>query len=254
MRRGYVFLLALLYTSFHLNAQVNATGTLLGTVTDKTGAVVPAASVKATSKNTGLSRDAVTNDAGQYRFDLLPAGSYDVRVTMKGFATSVHSNVELAVSQTSTVDAMLEPSTQAEVVTVESAGTTLVDVQKTDVSTPINTQEIENLPLNGRDFVNLAPGARPVNSYDPTKNRIGVFSVDGSSGRNVNVTVNGIDDKDNTVGGPVMQLPLEAVQEFNISTQRFSAANGRSEGALITAITKSGTNLPDCLCSRASPI
>ena len=203
------------------------------------------ASVKASSKSTGLSRDTLTNEAGQYRFDLLPAGTYEVRVTMKGFATVVVANVELAVSQTSTTDAMLEPSTQAEIVTVESAGSTLVDLQKTDVSTPINTQEIQNLPLNGRDFVNLAylaPGARPVNSYDPTKNRIGVFSVDGSNGRNVNVTVNGIDDKDNTVGGPVMQLPLEAVQEFNISTQRFSAANGRSEGAAITAITKSGTN------------
>ena len=81
-----------------------------------------------------------------------------------------------------------------------------------------------------------------MNSYDPTKNRIGVFAVNGSSGRNVNVTVNGVDNKDNTVGGPVMQLPLEAIQEFNISTQRFSAANGRSEGAAINVITKSGTN------------
>ncbi len=121
----------------------------------------------------------------------------------------------------------------------------MVDMAKTDVSLPVTTEQLENLPLNGRDFVNLAylaPGARPVNSYDPTKNRAGVFSVDGSNGRNVNVTVNGIDDKDNTVGGPVMQLPLEAVEEFQISTQRFSAANGRSEGAAITAITKSGTN------------
>jgi hypothetical protein len=81
-----------------------------------------------------------------------------------------------------------------------------------------------------------------VNSYDPTKQRIGVFATNGSSGRNVNVTVNGIDNKDNTVGGPVMQLPLEAVEEFNISTQRFSAANGRSEGAAVSVITKSGTN------------
>jgi len=64
----------------------------------------------------------------------------------------------------------------------------------------------------------------------------------GQSGRNVNVTINGVDNKDNTVGGPVMQLPLEAVQEFVISTQRFSAANGRSEGAAINMITKSGTN------------
>ena len=113
------------------------------------------------------------------------------------------------------------------------------------MSLPISTKQLEDLPINGRDLVNLAtlaPGARPVNSYDPTKNRYGVFAVDGSGGRNVNVTVNGIDDKDNTVGGPVMQLPLEAVQEFVISTQRFSAANGRSEGALITTITRSGTN------------
>src|SRR5215472_8423551 len=124
MRRGYIFVLALLYASFYLNAQVNATGTLLGTVMDKTGAVVPAASVKVTSKNTGLAREAVTNEAGQYRFDLLPAGTYEVRVSLKGFATSVHSNVELAVSQASTVDATLEPNTQAEVVTVEATGST----------------------------------------------------------------------------------------------------------------------------------
>src|SRR5207248_4648161 len=114
-----------------------------------------------------------------------------------------------------------------------------------DLSLPVNTQMVEDLPLNGRDFVSLAvlaPGAKPVDSYDPTKNRIGVFAVNGSSGRNVNLTVNGIDDKDNTVGGPVMQMPLEAIQEFVISTQRFSAANGRSEGAAVNVITKSGTN------------
>jgi len=226
-------------------AQVNATGTLLGTVTDPSGAVVPGAAVKATNTGTGLVRESKSNDAGQYRFDLLPAGTYSVRVSMKGFADELIGKVELAVSQNTTVDAKLSPATQAEVVTVEAAGAALVDVTKTDVSTPITSAQIEELPLNGRDFVNLAylaPGARPVNSYDPTKNRVGVFAVDGSNGRNVNVTVNGIDDKDNTVGGPVMQLPLEAVAEFNISTQRFSAANGRSEGAAITAITRSGTN------------
>ena len=106
---------------------------------------------------------------------------------------------------------------------------------------------VQDLPLNGRDFVNLAylaPGAKPVDSYDPTKQRVGVFAVNGGAGRNVNVTVNGIDNKDNTVGGPVMQMPLESIQEFNISTQRFSAANGRSEGAAINVITRSGSNTP----------
>ena len=234
-----------MFCAITLYGQVNATGTIEGTVADKSGAVVPNADVRLLSRDTGFAREAKSNQAGQYRFELLAAGRYQVRVAVPGFATATFENVVVAVSQTTTVDVSLSPSAQAETITVESAGAPLVDMTKTDVSVPITPTQIEDLPLNGRDFVNLsylAPGARPVNSYDPTKNRIGVFSVDGSNGRNVNVTVNGIDDKDNTVGGPVMQLPLEAVEEFYISTQRFSAANGRSEGAAITAITKSGTN------------
>jgi hypothetical protein len=98
----------------------------------------------------------------------------------------------------------------------------------------------------GRDVANLAslaPGVKLTDSYDPTKNRYAILSVNGQGGRNVNVTVNGVDNKDNTVGGPVMQLPGEAVEEFKVSTQRFSAANGRSEGAAINMITKSGSNV-----------
>ncbi len=122
----------------------------------------------------------------------------------------------------------------------------LVDTQKTDVGRAITPSEVQNLPLNGRDFVNLAilaPGARPVPSYDPTKARIGVFATNGSSGRNVNMTINGIDNKDGTVGGPVMQnRRWRRLTRFNISTQRFSAANGRSEGAAVNVVTKAGTN------------
>jgi len=228
-------------------AQTTATATLQGTVTDKTGGVIPNANVQITSKSTGETRTSTTNSAGLYSFNLLPASIYAVRVNVPGFATAIFENVELAVSRTTTIDAVLSPSQQAATVTVEAAGAALVDVEKTDVSRPITTAEIENLPTNSRDFVALAilaPGARPVNSYDPTKARYGVFSTNGSSGRNVNMTVNGVDNKDNSVGGPVMQLPLEAIDEFNISTQRFSAANGRSEGAAVNVITKSGTNMP----------
>src|SRR5262249_51728008 len=92
------------------------------------------------------------------------------------------------------------------------------------------------------DLAYLAPGVKAADSYDPTKNRYSILSVNGEGGRNVNVTINGVDNKDNTVGGPVMQLPAEAVQEFQVSTQRFSAVNGRSSGAAINVITKSGTN------------
>ena len=244
-RVSVLLLLSVLLGSLSLNAQLTATGSLAGTVTDRTGAVVPNATVKITNRDTNLTREMKTGEAGLYRFDLLPVGTYQVQTTMAGFATATFENVGVFVGQTTTIDVNLAPSAQATTVTVESTGAPLVDTTRSDLSLPVNTQMVQDLPTNGRDFVNLAilaPGAKPVDSYDPTKNRVSAFAVNGSSGRNVNLTINGIDDKDNTVGGPVMQLPLEAVQEFMISTQRFSAANGRSEGAAINVITKAGTN------------
>lgn len=225
-------------------AQANATANLEGTITDKNQAVVAGATVTVTSKSTGLARTATTNESGNYRIEQLPAGFYDIKISAKGFTTASADNYELLVGRTSTLDISLTPGLQTETVNV-TGEVPIVDVQKTDVSLNITPREVQDLPLNGRDFANLAflaPGAKPVDSYDPTKNRIAVFGINGSSGRNVNVTVNGIDNKDNTVGGPVMQLPLEAVQEFRISTQRFSAANGRSEGAAVNVVTKSGSN------------
>jgi hypothetical protein len=139
----------------------------------------------------------------------------------------------------------LKPGSSAETVQVQ-ANNQLVDPEKSDVSVAVTPRQIAELPLNGRDFANLAilaPGVKQVDSYDPTKNRYAVYAVNGSTGRNTNTTVNGVDNKDNTVGGAVMQLPLEAVQEFIISPNRFSAANGRSEGAALNVVTKSGTNL-----------
>jgi hypothetical protein len=130
-------------------------------------------------------------------------------------------------------------------VEVTAANTAVVDMNKTAESTNITPREVEELPLVSRDIGDLAylaPGIKQADSYDPTKNRYQILSVNGQGGRNVNVTVNGIDNKDNTVGGPVMQLPAEAVQEFQISTQRFSVVNGRSAGAAINVITKSGSN------------
>jgi hypothetical protein len=101
----------------------------------------------------------------------------------------------------------------------------LVDMTKTSVSQDITPREVQELPMVGRDVANLAylaPGVKAADSYDPTKNRYAILSVNGDGGRNVNVTVNGVDNKDNTVGGPVMQLPLGAVEEFKISTALFS--------------------------------
>ena len=224
-------------------AQATASGTIQGTVFDQTQAVIVGADVVITNKATGDKRTAVTNDEGNYRFDLLSAGNYSMNVTKQGFAATVRV-LDLLIGQTVTVNSTLTPGSSTEVVEVTGAPS-IVDIAKTGVSTNVTPREVEELPMVGRDVANLAylaPGVKAADSYDPTKNRYAILSVNGEGGRNVNVTVNGIDNKDNTVGGPVMQLPLEAVQEFQISTQRFSAENGRSEGAAINMITKQGTN------------
>jgi len=224
-------------------AQATASATIQGTITDKSGAVVAGAEIVAKNKGTDITRTTSSDETGSYRFELLPVGTYTVTVTKRGFGAFTQT-IEILVGQTATVNAELKPGAESEVIEVTSEAP-LLDQAKTDVSQNITPREVEELPMVGRDVANLAylaPGVKATDSYDPTKNRYAILSVNGDGGRNVNVTINGVDNKDNTVGGPVMQMPLEAVQEFQISTQRFSAVNGRSEGAAINMITKSGTN------------
>jgi hypothetical protein len=243
---GYVCLLALFIAVAgrgYSYCQATATGTIQGTVSDQTQAVVADAQVIATYTATGVTRTVSTNGSGSYRFDFVPAGKYQVKIMKTGFASVVES-AELLVGQSATVNITLSPGAATTVVEVSGVAP-IVDVTKTSVSQDITPSEVEALPLAGRDAANLAylaPGVKAADSYDPTKNRYAILSVNGSDGRNINTTVNGVDNKDNTVGGAVMQLPLEAVQEFQISTQRFSAENGRSQGAAINMITKSGGN------------
>jgi hypothetical protein len=247
MRRITVFALiaalAIVSSSSATFGQATASGTIQGTVLDKSESLITGAQVVITSKGTGATRTTSTSGEGTYRFDLLSAGFYTVKVSKDGFST-VSQTVELLVGQTATANITLNPGSISETIEVTEQAP-LLDVAKTSVSTEITPKEVEELPMVGRDVANLAylaPGTKATDSYDPTKSRYAIVSVNGANGRNLNVTVNGIDNKDNTVGGPVMQLPLEAVQEFKISTQRFSAENGRSEGAAINMITKSGTN------------
>ena len=227
-----------------LYAQATASGAIAGAITDSSGAAIVGATVTATNLETNAQRVAKTGVIGEYRFDLLPVGHYSIRVEAPGFAAGQIRDIDVLVGTTATESLTLKPGGAGETVQVQATNQ-LIDAEKSDVSTAVTPRQITELPLNGRDFANLAilaPGVKQVDSYDPTKNRYAVYAVNGSTGRNTNTTVNGIDNKDNTVGGAVMQLPLEAVQEFIISPNRFSAANGRSEGAALNVVTKSGTN------------
>ena len=244
-----LFYLCLLFATALLGqqilfAQATASGNIAGVVTDPSGAAVPGAKVTITNAATNAERKTVTGGTGEYRFDLLSPGGYQLQVEASGFSSAQVKGLQVLVGATATINIPMTAGQVSQTIEV-TANSSLVDTEKTDVSTTVSTKQIEDLPLNGRDFANLAilaPGVKQVDSYDPTKNRYAVYAVNGSSGRNTNTTVNGIDNKDNTVGGAVMQLPLEAVQEFNISPNRFSAANGKSEGAALNVITKSGTN------------
>src|SRR5215831_12545170 len=234
----------LLLSYASLWGQANTASSLQGTIADNTQAMISKAEVTITNKETGATRTAKTTDTGEYRFEVLPAGIYNVKVTAAGFASAEAKNVEVLVGRTATQNFSLKPGTVTETVEVTAAAP-LVDQTKTDVSTNITPDQVQDLPLIARDIGDLAylaPGVKAADSYDPTKMRYSILSVNGQGGRNVNVTIDGVDNKDNTVGGPVMQLPAEAVQEFAVSTQRFSAVNGRSAGAAINVITKSGTN------------
>jgi outer membrane receptor protein involved in Fe transport len=242
VRYLFLFTFATL-TGISLCAQTTATGSILGTVTDPTHAVIVGAQLTATQTTTGITRTTITGASGTFALEGLTPGHYAVKVTKTGF-NSGSSKTELLVGQALTINYVLKPGSVDETVEV-SADSVLLDVTKTSVSQEITPSQVEDMPLIGRDAANLAylaPGVKMADSFDPTKNRSAVLSVNGNIGREVNVTINGVDNKDNSVGGTVMQLPLEGVQEFIISTQRFSAANGRSEGAAINMITKQGGN------------
>ena len=226
-------------------AQTANTGTITGVVKDQSGAVVTGATVTATNIATGVSRTTKTSDSGIYELPALPPADYRIEIEAQGFAKYIQEPVTVNVLARVTVDPEMRPAGTAEQVTVTGETVPLIETTKTDVSGVINQRQMENLPVNGRSFASLAillPGATLQPSFDPTKARVGTFSVGGATGRNLNITIDGGDNKDNAVGGILQNFTMEGIQEFALSTQRFSAANGRSGGALLSIVSKSGTN------------
>jgi hypothetical protein len=226
-------------------AQTSNTGTVTGVVKDEKGGLVPGASVKLINIGTNAERTAVTSSDGNYEITQLIPGNYRLEIEAQGFSRYVQEPVVVQVLQRTTANADLKVGGIGETVTVTGETGPLVETTKTDVGGVVDQRRLENLPVNGRSFASLAiliPGATLQPSFDPTKARVGTFSVGGSTGRNLNVTIDGGDNKDNAVGGILQNFSMEGIQEFALSTQRFSAANGRSGGALLSVVSKSGTN------------
>ncbi|MDQ3817946.1 MAG: TonB-dependent receptor, partial [Acidobacteriota bacterium] len=222
--------------------------TLSGIVTDPNGALVPGAQVTVTQKGTGIEHVTVTDDAGLYTLANLPPGEYEVKVQAKGFATKVSQMpIVLQVGRSVKLDTKLEIDPKSEKVIVDFIvnEVPLVDTLSSKVDSVVTKREIENLPLNGRNFLELAllvPGNAPAPNFDPTKTNTVVISSAGQLGRGGNVTVDGADDNDDVVGGAVQNISQDAVQEFQIATNLFSAQLGRAGSSVINIVTKSGTN------------
>jgi hypothetical protein len=221
------------------------TATLSGRVYDPQHALVPGTKITVTQKETGLRREATTDEEGLYVVTNLSAGLYHVEAEASGFKGAVYDQVVLQVGQTSTLDITLQVSET--IVTLDGTfdQVTAIDPSTSKVDSVINAREIENLPLNGRNFLELAllvPGNSPAPNFDPTKTNTPLISSAGQLGRGGNITIDGADNNDDTVGGMLQNISQEAVQEFQIATNRFSAELGRSGSSVVNVVTKAGTN------------
>jgi hypothetical protein len=198
----------------------NPRGSLRGEVQDVTGGRIAGAKVLAKSAGSGIESEAVTNNRGEFRMDGLLPGAYQVTVTASGFSDATAS-VDVVVSTVKDVTVVLKPGGARESVDVQ-AGASSITTQSIDTASTIHqgivtSHDLETIPLAHRSFANiayLAPGTEPVEPSDPTKARITAVSFGGSSGLNVDLSVDGGDNSDDYIGGFLQNFSPDAIQEF----------------------------------------
>jgi len=249
---GYrVVCLLLLVVGLLLGSVANAQrtqGTISGTVSDPSGAVIPNAEVTATMEGTGVKRTVMTNGSGFYTITNLDPGTYAVSVKMAGFKGVDRRGVTLHVADDITVPFTLEIGLPTEVMTV-TAEATQVELRNGEVSNTINSQQIEELPLNGRSFVGLTllvPGAAPSDTQNSRFTGLlgGVdISQSGSPANANSYTVDGADNVDHGSGRTILTYPsVDSIEEFKIQRNSMAADNASQSGAVINVVTKGGSN------------
>jgi len=231
-----------------------ATGSFSGTVTDKSGSVISGATVTATSQGTGLSRASKTEDAGHYLIPLLPIGIYTLRVEFQGFRTAETKDLRLQVDEARELDFNLSPSSVSAQVEV-SANAVAVETTNPSLGQVITAEQVAQLPLNGRDFVQLAtltPGTTQETNASSFFNGApssevsarGSFSlsVGGSRPNSTDWLLDGNDNNELTAGGIGILSSIDSIQEFKVLTYNYSAEYGTRAGPTVLVTTKSGTN------------
>jgi len=222
-------------------------GEIVGTVRDPQGAAVPGVTVTVTNVGTGLTRTGTTADTGSFRFPALPTGIYDLTAEKQGFSKLVLKGIKVSVDETRTIEASIAIASQSTTVNVESDAL-LVNTETQHLGDVINETEVTELPLNGRNFAQLALLNAGVAAFgggggqQGGEGGVSGYSSNGQRSSSNNFMVDGIDNN-NYQGGSVGQLPsVDSIQEFQVQTNNYSAEYGRNSGSVVNLVTKSGTN------------
>src|SRR5215217_1010500 len=241
-----IFVAALLATS---SALAQSTATIQGSVTDSKGAVLPNATVIVRNRNTSAERTIQTDSDGNYQLAALPVGLYSVEVRVEGFKTQVADHVTLEVAKTIVQNFQMDVGAISEQVQV-SSDVPVIETTTTSVGTVINQRTVQEIPLNGRHFVDLGlliPGSvtPPQNGFltAPLRGQGSfAFNTAGNREDTVNFMINGINLNDMVQNQITFQPSINTVQEFKVDNSTFSAEYGRNSGAVVNIATRSGTN------------
>lgn len=239
--------LALLFLGSALAYSQAVTATLLGTVSDSSGAVVPDAKIVIAEQDTGVKRTLSSNGEGLYTQSFLPPGTYNVEVEKQGFKKVSRGRVQVTVASTVRVDITLEPGAVTETVQV-TAESPLLQTDRSDVNRTVSSQAVRELPVANRSFqalVGLLPGVTPpVANFTALEDpqRTTFYQANGQGNSANNVQVDGVDNNNPTLGLTIYVPPAESVQEVNISTSNFNAEFGRAGGAVVNVVTRGGSN------------
>ncbi len=229
-------------SSLNLRAQINGAN-LNGILTDPSGARIPNAKVEVLEPDTGLKRETTTGNSGVYSISSLPAGTYDLTVAATGFETVVENGVLLNVGQTRTENLQLQVGPAS--TTVKVLGTAeALDSNDAEISTVIQSQQVEDLPLNGRDWatlMTLSPGAVNLGAGGQRDLRFVGRGIDDSNYTYDGIDATGVQEQSQKVGVR-LAISLESIAEFRVSSSVYTADQGGSAGAIVSIVSKSGTN------------
>ena len=240
----FALLALLLGVTNSLKAQT-ATGQITGTVKDASGAVLARAKVTIANQSNGFTREATTNEEGNYSFPLLPVGNYTVTVAQSGFSTSKQSNVQLTVDKIARVDFDLKVGDVSATVDVQAAAVTL-DTETASMGQTVTQKQVTQLPLNGRNFLSLLflNGGTVETSGEQGGMRQGAgnaISINGARPTSNNYLIDGTSNTDTALGTPAAILSVDAIQEFKVQTGTYSAEYGFSANQ-VNIVSKTGTN------------